>query len=425
MNRQDWRVAVFYSRATLGRRWGGCLALVLLLGLVGGVAMGAIAGARRTQSSYSTYIASTHPSDMLAFTSFDNPALGSSVGYSPAIAAAVGHLILVRAQRAVVGFDGNIDYVRGVQTDIGPAEKPPTVEGTLGDEYRTEDSAHVVAGRMFTPSNAGEGVMTAQAAKELGVHIGSVAQIAFNSDAQLNAEALEPSTAPSPPPAKIVNVRLVGIVVFPRNVVEDDYDALGSGEVLFSPALTRQLATCCAYYSYSAITLDAGHSTAAATVANEMVRNIPGVTAAFKIMTNGPSIAAADRALKPVSIALAVFGALAGLAALIIAYQLIGRQLRLQQGELTTMRALGASPTMAMTVGCIVIIGATVLGAALAALVAVALSPLFPLGPVRPVFPIGASVDWTALGAGFALIVVFLSGGGTVRLMAPRSPSSP
>lgn len=40
------------------------LTLVLLIGLLGGVAMGSVAAARRTQSSYATFLASTSPSDL-------------------------------------------------------------------------------------------------------------------------------------------------------------------------------------------------------------------------------------------------------------------------------------------------------------------------------------------------------------------------
>jgi hypothetical protein len=39
------RVATYRFRATFGRRWGGYLALVLLIGGTGGLAMGAVAGA--------------------------------------------------------------------------------------------------------------------------------------------------------------------------------------------------------------------------------------------------------------------------------------------------------------------------------------------------------------------------------------------
>ena len=57
-------VAWYRFRATFRRRWPGYLAIVLLIGLVGGLAMASIAGARRTQSSYPTFLASTNPSDL-------------------------------------------------------------------------------------------------------------------------------------------------------------------------------------------------------------------------------------------------------------------------------------------------------------------------------------------------------------------------
>jgi len=60
-----FRVAWYRFRATFGRRWGGLLAIVLLVGLIGGLAMGAVAGARRTQSSFPAFLRSTNPSDLL------------------------------------------------------------------------------------------------------------------------------------------------------------------------------------------------------------------------------------------------------------------------------------------------------------------------------------------------------------------------
>ncbi len=54
------------------------------------------------------------------------------------------------------------------------------------------------------------------------------------------------------------------------------------------------------------------------------------------------TVAKAERAIAPTSIALAVFGGIAALAALIIAGQVIGRQLRRDRADLATMRALGA-----------------------------------------------------------------------------------
>ncbi|MEY2570113.1 MAG: hypothetical protein QOE63_463, partial [Acidimicrobiaceae bacterium] len=55
------RVVLYRLRATFGRRWAGYLTLVLLVGVLGGLALGAVAGARRTQSSFPSFLASTNP----------------------------------------------------------------------------------------------------------------------------------------------------------------------------------------------------------------------------------------------------------------------------------------------------------------------------------------------------------------------------
>jgi hypothetical protein len=62
--RQALRVARYRFRPTFRRQWAGLLSLALLIGLVGGLALGALAGARRTQSSFPAYLASTNPSDL-------------------------------------------------------------------------------------------------------------------------------------------------------------------------------------------------------------------------------------------------------------------------------------------------------------------------------------------------------------------------
>ena len=50
--------------ATFRGRWPGYLATILLVGLVGGVAMASIAGARRTQSAFPAYLRATDASDL-------------------------------------------------------------------------------------------------------------------------------------------------------------------------------------------------------------------------------------------------------------------------------------------------------------------------------------------------------------------------
>src|ERR1019366_2790427 len=146
------------------------------------------------------------------------------------------------------------------------------------------------------------------------------------------------------------------------------------------------------------------------TVEKEIGRVLPAGFGPFAADPASAIEAKAERTIKPESIALAVFGGIAGLAALLIGAQLIGRQLRLDAEDLETLRALGADPTMTTGDGLIGIVGAVVIGALLAAGVAVALSPLSPLGPVRPVYPTpGIAFDWTVLALGVVVLVVALS----------------
>jgi len=119
-------------------------------------------------------------------------------------------------------------------------------------------------------------------------------------------------------------------------------------------------------------------------------------------------LARAERTLKPESIALGVFGGIAGLAALLIAGQVIGRRIRLETDELDVLRALGADPRMTIGDGLIGTMGALLLGTLLAGLIAVGLSPLGPLGPIGVLTPFAFRVDWTVVGLGVAVLAAAL-----------------
>jgi FtsX-like permease family len=402
------RLAAYRFRTTFSRRWGGYVTLVVLIGLLGGVALGALAGARRTQSSYSNYVASTNPSDLGVFTGFANPALGSEYGYTPAAASRLLRVPGVRSQQSVVGFDGNLAFVSGVHSRVPPGGKPTVLEGALGGEFTTQDRAYLVSGRRADPTNPGEAVMNAQAAQQLGIHIGSVVRFGLNTDAQ-EVEMSSPTGPSSLPAAKVASVRVVGLVVFWRDVEEDDYNALGSADVLLTPALTRQLAVCCATYSYTALKLQGG-SGHLGTMESAVARNDAAFASFEGFQTTGPSIAAADRAIEPVSVALAVFGGLAAVALLVIVLQVIGRQLRAHGTERATMRALGATPGMTVTESLLGPVAGVAAGCVVAAGVAVAFSLLFPLGPTGSVTPVSADLDWTVLGAGIAAFFLVIAG---------------
>ena len=307
MMRQVLAPALYRFGATFRQRRGGYLTIVLLLGLVGGTALGALAGARRTQSSYPVYLANTKPSDLQVFTAFLNPALGRAEtrGYRPSTERRIAALSYVESQQTVVGFDANIDQVLGAHSRVGPGAKPPSLEGAVGTEYFTQDRMTLVSGRIPDLADPGEAVMNAEAGKELGIHVGSSITVTLNSDAQLL------SPANNPPAVARASLRIVGLVVFPQDVVNDDYDAAGTAEVLVTPALTRRIDGCCATYSYSSLQVAPGHEGA---VESELSQVLPSkLLAAVGFRSGAPSVGLAERAIEPESIALAVFGALAAL----------------------------------------------------------------------------------------------------------------
>jgi len=59
------RVARYRFRATLRARLPGYVAVVLLVALLGGTGLTALLAARRTESSYPSFLRSTNPSGLL------------------------------------------------------------------------------------------------------------------------------------------------------------------------------------------------------------------------------------------------------------------------------------------------------------------------------------------------------------------------
>ncbi len=398
-------VAWYRFRTTFRRRFGGYLSVILLIGLIGGLSMGAVAGARRTESSFPIYLASTDPITAMVLTGFDDPALGQTSGYVPRLNKAIADLRFVRRAAIEVIFDGNINLsaVTGVHPHPTAGETPPTIEGGLDGAFSTLDRITLIKGRFANPNRPDEAVMNTEAAKELGLHVGSVIHIPFYTDAEAT------SSTYNGPPHLIARVELVGEFVASATVVESDISALQSGEIILSGALTRELAPCCAYVSGVGLQV-AGGKANAARVRAEAARISPLASLSIGGSQGISSeVADAQRAIKPEAIALGVFGGIAGLASLLIVGLLIGRILQGQGEETEILRALGANRAVLLADGLTGLLAAVVVGSMVAFAVALSLSPLAPLGPVRPVYPnSGIDLDWTVLGFGFVALVIVL-----------------
>jgi len=395
---------------TFDRSWAGLLALVVLIGLVGGLGIGAIAGARRTQSSFPAFLAHTNASDLGLGTAIDDPPLGFTAAYDPRVVAKITRLPLVKQIADFTVVDPNITPLGHFQFHFAPGESPPTIGGSLDGQFSTMDRVTLTSGRLADPHRANEVVMSAGAARELGMRVGSVLPVGFFTNAQLTLPGCCSANGTGKlAPHLTVNLKLVGIVAVSFSIVEDDIDALGDNWVLLGPTLMRELMPCCAFYTQSTIRVDGGRRNAPV-VLGEITRAVPGINTISSTSASFTSdvVATAERSIAPESIAVGVFGAIAVLAALVIAAQMIGRQLRLGADDRAVLRALGASPPTTASDGLLGVLGAVVCGALLACAVAVGISPLAPLGPVRRVFHPGVAFDWTVLGLGFAGLLVVL-----------------
>jgi hypothetical protein len=395
VSRRALRVAWYRSRATFGRRLGGYLGVILLTGLVGGLAMASVAGARRTESSFPTYLASTNPSDLDLIT---GPVPVSTFARLPGVK---------RVESATFFQNAVLLGPNGAPIKSSRAAMAYAV-GSADGLYFNQDRVTVVDGEMANPNRADQAVLTAQAARDLGVHVGETVRVGLFTSAQENS----PTFGPASRPQRRIDVKLVGVVVPNSAVIEDDAERSISGVVLLTPAFTARFQACCSLglnqYGFQLDHGASGDRTVETKIEQVLLGH--GGEGGFYISASSVTEASAQRSIQPESIALGVFGGIAALAALLIVGQIIGRQLRLTADELSTLRALGADPAMTASDGLLGLLAAVVLGSFLAAGVAVLLSPLAPIGPVRAVYPTrGIAFDWTVLGLGVLVLVVILS----------------
>jgi len=408
---QVLRVSWYWFRATFAGRWTSYLMIILLVGAVGGIAIGSVGAADRTASSFNVFLKSTNPSDM------------GVILYAPNLSAELEHLPLVR-------------HVDTVTYGLNPFPKGPNPTrssrelmngevagvGTLNGEYISQDKFAVVDGRSANPKKADEFVMTTSAVRLMGWHVGETIPMAFYTNAQVSKTTFNPAKVK---PHLTIAMHLVGAVVLNNEVVSDEVNQFPA-RMIFTPALTRPLAGNGSNYLDYSLQLDHGARDVSA-VEREIIAALPkGVT--YQFLVTSVYTGEVNRSIEPEAIALGVFGLIAALATLIIAGGVIARELQNDEGSAEILRALGGDRSMTMGASLLGLLGSIVAGALLAVAVGVALSPLSPIGPVRAVYPErGIAFNWSVLGLGFATIVlvlgsiaVVLTGRRTQRSLARR-----
>ncbi len=379
------RVVAYLVPIRLRTRWRGCAGIALLLGLTLGPTLFAIAGARRTQSWNDRFLRSVNASTM---------SVASATGLDPAGDAAISALPQVASSRMWVSMDMAV-LVDG-SPDFSQQFEP---SGTLDGEYFDQDRFTVRRGVLPDPTRPDEVAFNELAAERYGYHVGQVLQLGVYSQAQYS----DPSFLAHPTaPAQRRAVTVVGIGLFPDEVLQDDADR--TGRLLLTPAFTTGAAP---YLTYGlrALVLEHGDADVATVTASVQRLQPPGAEIRF----TSTDRLHARQALRPWSIMLALFGLIAGLAGLILGIQAIARLHRRDRAEREMLRAYGAPPRAILLSSLIAPTAGVVAGIGLAVVAAIAASSLMPIGPVRTVgAERGVDVDATVLGFGVIVFVVVL-----------------
>ena len=207
----------------------------------------------------------------------------------------------------------------------------------------------VVRGRMLDPTRADEVVVQQQVARLAHVSVGQRITFGVYTNAQT---ALRGFGTTRVRPVRVVTVRVVGLVELATQVIEDDVDFTDES-AFFSPAFTDPLLTCCVNYTETGVRLSSPADAARVTraISHLFPKGFP------QFQSNANAEQKADRALRPLSLALTGFGAIVAVAALVIGVQVIGRALRSGDSERRVLRSLGASPATVAATGLLGVIG--------------------------------------------------------------------
>ena len=251
-------------------------------------------------------------------------------GYNPRILRQLARLPHVEHVASEVGIDMEPLAASGAPRSGGDflPVSPGNAAGSVGGEFFSADRFVITSGRLPDVHAADEFMTVAETASFYGWHVGQVISMGIYTNQQTESPAF--GTA-SVRPFRTLDMKLVGIGLPATSIVEDDVDS-GAELAIITPALTRSLLSCCANFTLSDLTVE-DPAVNLERVEADLPKFSNTATSAIPLTYGAVaqnSLGKTERAVKPLSLALGAFGVIAMLAALLIAGQFIGRQLRLR-----------------------------------------------------------------------------------------------
>lgn len=403
------KVALMWARADWRRRWGGFVALGVLIGIAGAVVLTAAAGANRTSSAYDRLVAATARYDVQVQDDGDGAPLLPKLASLPGVAAS--DRIQVTWAPASHG-SASIDQL-------------VVAAGTDDSWTRDFDRPLMTDGRMPDPSSPDEVLLNNHAARQLGAGVGDTVEVATLAPDEFYAQVLsgEPPGAPDGPAFRF---EVVGVGRLP-----DDVDAPDPAMIV-SSSVFREHADLGRFDNNVWLRLDRGQ---------EGVQDF--VAAAEALPEHDPSgvyFTFAEQADQRVidgialqRVGLLLFALVGFVVVAAVSVQAVGRQLAAGANGERVLAALGVPRLVRALSLALPFAGVAAIASVTAAGVAVAASPVLPTGFARVIEPDpGVDVDLGVLMPGglllAAVVVAAAAGAALLRSRgaeraAPVAPS--
>jgi hypothetical protein len=389
-------------RAEARRRALAWIGLAALMALTCGAALAAVAGARRTDSSYGRLLHAVSEQDAtidlpspdgVTWNDPHNPLL-TAIDRFPAVAAS-------GAQYQLISFDGPRLTASNNEQDLD----------AIADGYGTRVSRPVLrSGRLPNPHRLDEALVDPRFAAEHHLHLGSRFVVTTVDSDKFDEVNDQPGVYRGPRQVNVLTVTGIGQIardINPTTVLEDQ------PHVYVSQAFVDAHSSALSNVG-TAVRLRPGADVG--TFQTDVTRfarahHIDPRSIYFTAERDHTN--AAQRAVRPQALGLGLFALVAALAALVVVGQGLARQVFVDGADAPLLGSLGMTAHQRFGLGLCRVAIVCLLGAAGAVVVAVALSPLFPVGPARATEPSpGVSFDAAVLALGFLLVfaVFFVAG---------------
>jgi hypothetical protein len=395
--------AALVARAVLRTRWRSLIGLALILALLAGVGLTALAGARRTQSAYPRFLRWANVSTMAVDAGTDRNLL-EQVEKFPEV---LRHRRYTAVDVAHVLPDGSPDM------SMIELEALVSADG----RYFDQDRFAATEGRRPDPHRADEVAFNLTAARQYHLHVGQRLELGAYDDDEVS-QTQDPSKLR---PKHQMTATIVGIGVFPEEVVQDESDR--SPLALFTPAYfqeVKRLGT----YSWEGFVLRHGDRDVVSLKRRYHALAVKRGFPEFYRVTSVDTFHA-QQAVKPLSLALGIFGLIAVVVALVLTALSVSREIRTVGPLRRDLRSLGVRGRVDLLAAVVGPVVAVVAGAIGAVIIAAALSPVMPLGEVRKVeVDRGFDVDTTVLLLGALALVAVLGAYALVVAVATRPHSA-